>query len=185
MTTGSTNATLPMTIQGESRSAHYEAYGLLENHIREVRVKNNFPSIIISLAMAMLLAPISLVGCGGEVSFTTASLSEATMTTGVDADFRPLNVTNAFTPDTPVIYCSVKVSNAPPDTEIRADWIYIKGEAEDLTDYLIDSVILTAEGTQYIKESLISPDEGWPRGDYKVVLYVDGKEELTVPFSVR
>jgi len=148
-------------------------------------MKNIPSSIGIILVMALLLAAVSLIGCGGEVSFTTASLSEATMTTGVDADFRPLNVTNTFATDTPVIYCSVKLSNAPDDTEIKADWIYITGGAVGLTDYLIDSVILTAGGTQYLSESLTSPDEGWPSGDYKIVMYINGKEELTVPFSVQ
>ena len=147
-------------------------------------MKNIPLSICTILVVALLLSSVSMIGCAGEVGFTTASLSEATMTTGVDADFRPLNVTNTFAPDTPVIYCSVKLSNAPDDTEIRSDWIYIKGELA-LKEHLIDSAILTAGGTQYLSESLTSPDEGWPRGDYKIVMYINDKEELTVPFSVQ
>ena len=141
-------------------------------------------TVAVVLAASLLLA-MPLVGCGGEISFTTASLSEATMCKSVDeTTMEPIETTDVFTPDTTEIFCSVKLSNAPPDTEIKAEWIYVAGEAEDLSNYLIDEVSLTAEGG-YIGFSLDSPDTGWPRGEYKVVLYLDGKESSTVPFTVE
>jgi len=142
-------------------------------------------SLIIGVAAVLILAAIPLMGCEGEVSFTTASLSEATMTTAVDENMQPLDTTDVFAPDTQEIFCSVKLSNAPPDTEIKAEWVYIQGEVEDLTNYLIDEWSTTADDTRYISVSIIRPYDGWPKGDYKVVLYVDGKEELSVPFYVR
>ncbi len=102
-----------------------------------------------------------------------------------ETTMKPIEVADVFAPDTPEIFCSVKLSNAPDDTEVKAEWIYVSGEAEDLSNYLIDEVSLTADGTRHLSFSLIRPDEGWPRGDYKVVLYVDGKEQLSVPFIVE
>jgi len=139
------------------------------------------PLFIASIISASLLLAISLTAC--EV--TTASLSEATMCRSVDSDMRPVDATDIFTTDIPEIFCSVKLSSAPPDTEVKAEWIYVQGELEGTENYLIDDYTLTAEGTLYLGFSLIEPDAGWPKGEYKVILYVDGKEKLSVPFTVQ
>ncbi len=94
------------------------------------------------------------------------------------------HATGVFAPGTPEIYCSAILSNAPPDTEIKAEWVYIQGEA-DATNALITDSSVTADGTRYVYFSMTAPDTGWPRGNYKVVLYIDGKEQLSVPFSVQ
>ena len=137
-------------------------------------------TLIIVVVMAVLLT-----GCEAEVSFTTASLNEATMCTGIDDDLRPVGITDVFHVDTPEIFCTMKISSAPPDTEIKAEWIYVKGEVEDLTDYVIGEWSTEAGDSRYMYASLTCPDKGWPRGSYKVVMYVNDKEELSVPFTVE
>ncbi len=144
-----------------------------------------YPILIIAIIITSLLLAMPLAGCEGEVSFTTASLSEATMCQSVDKDMRPVNAISVFNADTPKIFCSVKLSNAPPDTEIKAEWIYIEGEVEDLNNFMIDDWSATTEGTHYISTSMTRPYDGWPRGEYNIVLYVDGEEKLSVPFTVK
>jgi hypothetical protein len=140
---------------------------------------------IASIIVASLLLAISLTACEAGVSVTTASLSEATMCQSVDEDMRPIDATDVFTTDTPEIFCSVKLSHAPSDTDVKAEWIYVQGELEGTENYLIGDYSLTAEGTLYLSFSLTKPDAGWPKGEYKVILYVDGKEKLSVPFTVQ
>ena len=53
------------------------------------------------------------------------------------------------------------------------------------TNYLIDANSITTDGTLYLGFSLNRLGEAWAKGDYKIVLYVDGKQELSVPFCVR
>ncbi len=143
------------------------------------------PSIfIVATLVASLLLAIPLAGCEGEISFTTASLSEVTMCLSVDEEGRPVSTTALFATDAPEIYTSAKLSNAPPDTEVKLKWIYIKGEA-DVSDYLIDETSRITEGSGYFSGSLTRPADGWPRGDYKVVWYVDGKEKLSLYFTVN
>ncbi len=137
------------------------------------------------LSVLLLTLSVPLAGCSGEVSFTTASLSEATMCLDVDADSRPVDPTSQFAPDTPEIFCSVKLSNAPPNTEVLSEWVYVRGEVEELTDHVIDTFAVTTDGTRYLQFSMTMPDAGWPLGEYALVLYVDGKEEVSVPFTVR
>jgi len=141
------------------------------------------------LARMLVIAIVSAAmpcaaGCEGEVSFTTAKLSEATMAQGVNDENKPVNPTNTFAPDSPQIWCSVKLSNAPEDTEVNSIWIYVGGELEDVTDFEIDQFSVVTDGTRYISFSMNRPDNGWPRGDYELGLYVDGKESETLPFSV-
>ena len=138
------------------------------------------PLFIACIIVASLLLAISLTACDEEVS-----LSEATMCRSVDGDMRPIDATDVFTTDTPEIFCSVRLSYAPADTEVKAEWIYVQGELEGTENYLIDDYSLTAEGTVYLSFSLTKPEAGWPKGEYKVILYVDGEEKLSVPFTVQ
>ena len=136
------------------------------------------------LFLATVVGFTPLVGCDGEVSFTTASLSAATMAKGTDSDSQPVGPTDQFEIDTPEIFCSVKLSNAPNDTEVLSEWVYIKGELEGVTDHVIDTFPVVTDGTRYLEFSMERPDGGWPVGAYELVLYVDGKEKVAVPFTV-
>jgi len=138
------------------------------------------------MLVTSLLSALILLSVGCEVSFTTAKLSEATMALGVTDDNKPVNATTVFSPDTEEIFCSVKLSNAPDHTEVTSVWVYVGGEVEGLTNYEIDSYSTVTEGTRYINFSLPrAADTGFPKGDYKIVLYVDGKESVALPFTVR
>jgi hypothetical protein len=141
--------------------------------------------VIVCIFIALFLIAVPLTGCEAEVSFTTASLSEARMSTGVDNDLRPVGLTDVFHKDTPEIFCTFKISNAPSDTEVKAVWIYIEGELKDLKDHVIGEWSTEAGNSRYIYASLTRPNNGWPLGSYKVVMYVDDKEELSVPFTVK
>ena len=138
------------------------------------------------LLVVLLLAIVALAaGCSGEVSFTTAKLSEGTMALGIDDDTKPVNPTTVFSPEAEEIFCSVKLSNSPQDTEVNSTWIYVQGELEDTENYEIDSYAVTTDGTRYLQFSMSRPANGFPRGEYKLVLSIDGKEELNLPFTVE
>ncbi len=136
------------------------------------------------LLLSSLIAAALPAGCSGEVSFTTAKLSEATMCLGVDGENKPLNATSTFGVNTPEIFCSVKLSNAPDETEIGSEWVYVKGELSGYDNTVIDTLVLTANGTQYIQFSMPRPQAGWPVGEYKLNLYINGTEETSLPFTV-
>jgi len=137
----------------------------------------------LSFILAMVLLPATLIfstGCEGEVSFTTAELSEATMALGVDNQNKPVDPTNVFKPGTEEIFCSARLSNAPSDTEINSVWIYVTAD-----NYEIDSFAINTDGNRYLQFSMNRPTSGWPEGDYKLVLYIDGEEAVSLPFSVQ
>ena len=142
------------------------------------------------LVCGLVTLVVVLAGCqGGGIGFPgtgggKASLSNATMCKSVDLETgEPLEKADTFTPATQVIYCSVKVSNATPDTQIGDEWLYLpSGDEEGL---LISDWSTTMEGTRYVPLSITRPENGWPEGNYRVVFYLDDEEVLSVPFTVE
>lgn len=154
-------------------------------------MKDSF-SLIVGVAVILMLATVPLVGCAEEeeVSPPTGLLREATMARGVDNNNRPVNPTGVFSTDAEGLFCSFKITDAPPGTEIKADWVYVGGEIEEEIgkNRTIETMNAIAEGTCYThvaKSYLGGPDRQWPRGDYEVVLYVNGEKQVSVPFSIE
>lgn len=109
-----------------------------------------------------------------------ASLSEATIAKSVDTYNRPVVKRDSFYDDITTIYCSVKLSNAPDNTEIKTEWIYL-GEDEKL---IISEESLLRNGTCYVCFEKGQPFGGWLLGDYEVKLYLNGEEEVVLPFRI-
>mgnify|MGYP001107471737 CR=1 FL=1 len=145
-----------------------------------------FSILITAVVVLVAMLIIPLAGCEGEVSVTTASLSEATVCKSVNPQTQePGEKTDVFPPNAEVFYCSVKLSNAPANTEVSAQWIFVQGEIEE-KNVLIDETSITTDGTRYVGFSLThDPSALWPKGDYIVKLFLDGKEKITMPFRVQ
>jgi hypothetical protein len=137
-----------------------------------------------TIAILLVISVMLSFGAECSSSFTTASISEATMALGVDSYAKPINPTNQFYTDTPTIYCSAKYSNAPADTEINSIWVYQQGEL-GLTNCEIGSYAMTVEGTGYLYFYMDRPNNGWPLGEYKLVLYLDGEQAASLPFTIQ
>jgi len=108
------------------------------------------------------------------------SLNEATIAESVDSYNRPVVKRDSFYDDIGTIYCSVKLSNASDNTEIKTEWIYL-GEDERLT---IREESLIKSGTCYVCFEVGQPFGGWLLGNYEVKLYLNEKEEVSLPFRI-
>lgn len=122
----------------------------------------------------------------GEASPSAATLSDVTMCTSLDLlTDKPLDNVDVFPSDISKIFCSVKVNDADFNTVIRGRWTYISGELENLKGKVIYDPSTKAEGREYISFSIgIQPGKQLPTGQYNITLFVDDKEQATVPFSV-
>ena len=139
------------------------------------------PVLVLAAAVAGVFP-----GCNVQIQCSSASLKSATMCTRVDPSTKaPVAKTDVFTPDTAKIYCSVGLANAGPDTEVKAEWVYVRGEDAALTNHVVADSSVKAEGTRDIAFSIERPDDGWPRGDYCVKLYLNGEQKITAPFAVK
>ena len=113
------------------------------------------------------------------------SLTEAAMASEVDSLDVPTKTASLFKDDISTIYCTARLSNAPPNTEIRAEWIYVGGERSDLLNSILYENSVIESGTSRIKFSQNKrASGGWPLGKYEVVLYLNGERAKVVPFSI-
>lgn len=87
-----------------------------------------------------------------------------------------------FTNTKDIIYATAEIGDAPKNTNIKAAWYYlgIKGE-----EVLVNSKEKILTGPQNMIFAIRKPSKGpWPTGRYEIRLYVNGKENLSVPFTI-
>lgn len=157
--------------------------------------RNNGYRLAIQIIMLLGLATLPFIGCGkNEASPSGGTVSEVTMTTAVDQNDRPLNPTSVFPTDADVFICSFKLSSFPVGSKVKAEWIYVGGDPEVEAQIGRNQVIevqtgtITEEGSGYTATAYQRPplpDYRWPKGDYKVVIYVDDQEKASVSFKVE
>jgi hypothetical protein len=122
----------------------------------------------------------------GQAAASAVTLSDATTCAGIDRlTGKPIAATGIFPNDALSIYCSVKVSGAQFNDQVKARWTYISGELTGVKDRKIAESAVKVEGREYISFSF-GPKAGqpFPMGDYSLGLYVDDRELVNLPFKV-
>jgi hypothetical protein len=145
-----------------------------------------------AILVILALVAIPLTGCVKVVyetpasqepsspSSQQASLSEATICKSVNlTTMAPIERADVFPPDFDIIYCSVKLSNAPSNTQVKVQWF------DNNNQQLLEKTI-TADGTRYIASSITRATAApFTTGNYSVKLFLNGKEQVTVPFTLQ
>lgn len=95
------------------------------------------------------------------------------------------NPTKTFS-TTDVFYAVADLNNAPQGTKVEAKWTAVNAaDTEPNLEFQTQSLDITEQsfsGTIYFQ---LSNDEGWPTGQYKVDLYLNGALAQTAEFSVQ
>jgi hypothetical protein len=150
----------------------------------------SLPLLVIILFTAVMLVS----SCGGGNSPAgspsgNSTITEGVMTTSVDDGSKPTGgVKTTFPLNTTVIYCSFKVSGVAKEDMIKATWIYVGGATPDKANTMLNEtydIVQAPEASYYLAFYFDKPVEGWYKGDYKVVLSINNKEKLSVPFKVE
>jgi hypothetical protein len=157
--------------------------------LREVYVNKNF-WLLFRVVIVLILATVLVAGCAKKYTVEDGVISEVTMATAVDNEGRPINPTDVFTVDTKALYCSFKLFHFPLGTKIKAEWMIMAGQAAVgvSKSTLLQTNNGTVEGDGYTYVEMQLPDYAgvkWPRGGYKVILYVGDEEKTTVSFRVE
>ena len=114
-------------------------------------------------------------------SFTTANLADLKMASDVQ-DNLPVTVTNVFETNSPMIYATGTLKNAPEGTLLKAEWYYIESSPETFID---SSTLTSVDVNTSFSFSLSIPDDGWPSGNYEVRFFVDDTASDILAFSVN
>lgn len=122
--------------------------------------------------VSVVLAAFIMNSC----SFTTAHFKDVKMCTQLSDDACSSD-NPVFATSDPVIYVSCNVANAPSDTKVNFAWYYTTGERIEID---VAAVTLEDGGNLPVYSSLSAPDEGWPPGDYEVIVSIEGFEDKAV-----
>ena len=139
------------------------------------------------LAALMIISLTVIPGCakvnpGGKV---VLPVSDTTLAAAVDSESRPVNATNTFTVATETIYISLKLNNAPANTQVMARMTYLNGEAPGRANSTMFSQTLSGQGTKYLAFTVKPPPGGFPQGNYQVSISANGQDQASLPFSVQ
>jgi hypothetical protein len=136
---------------------------------------------LIAILAVIALFIVLAIANGGEFNFSTANVSQPAMASTVDSvTMQPINKTSVFTAQSPIIYATVYVQNAPTETKIKAKWTYVDSKID------IGTVSFqTTQTNQYVAFNLTRPNNGFPVGSYTVDIYLNDKLKETIKFTVN
>ena len=91
-----------------------------------------------------------------------------------------------FTPDTPKIVLHAKILDMPAGTKLTAAWIAVKTDVAPANYEIISADVETklTAASDDAEFFLTKPDAGWPMGDYKVDLSINGQVATSVSFKI-
>ena len=135
-------------------------------------MKSNKISLLLIVA-ALLFA---ILACGG--SFSTANINKAWMATDVEGN-HPATV---FSQEA-IFYAMVDLQNAPDDTILKAIWTVVNAEGTDPNLVLDESEITSGDALVHFQ--LENTDYLWPKGQYKVDIYLNDTLNQTLTFEVQ
>ncbi len=91
-----------------------------------------------------------------------------------------------FATDTPAIYISADLADVETGSTVTVSWVSVDSGRVAPPNYEIDSVNLDIGMIDnHVNSSLSKPNAGWPVGDYRVDLAVDGEVADSVEFAVE
>jgi len=142
----------------------------------------------IVFSLLLLMSVIVSTGCfkyvpGGKPSLPI--VSDATLATDIDSQSKPVSAANAFTVTTEVIYLSLKLNNAPANTQVMAKLTYLGGEAANLANSSMFNSSQSGQGNGYLAFAMKAPQGGFPQGNYQVAVSANGQDQVSIPFSVQ
>jgi hypothetical protein len=125
---------------------------------------------------ALAVAALAMAISACSVISGASSVDDIVLTTTLDADFCPIDEINTFSSNG-AFYCSLKVTNLRTGSTVTSRWYYGEGFIEEI-NYQVQS-----GGDGCVGFELTSPNP-WPRGGYRVEIYLDGNLERMATFTV-
>ena len=137
-------------------------------------MKNRY--VVLLAVLSLMISSLACAALSTELGLTNLRMA-------LDQDAK--NPTTTFAP-TDVFYAVADLANAPQGTKVEAKWTAVNAtDTEPNLEFQTQTLDITEEsfsGTIYFQ---LSNDEGWPTGQYKVDLYLNGTLAQSAEFSVQ
>lgn len=110
---------------------------------------------------------------------TGVKLQNVAVGLGLDQDQRIQSPTSTIKPDVPELFLSVETRNVTQETAVDVHWIYLG------TNDVVEGPTQKIAEDRRMGFSLTRPTKGWPAGQYRVVILLNGREAGSVDFSAQ
>jgi len=140
-------------------------------------------SVPFAVAASPMAAPASSQSSPQSPSPKLVSLvsCEAVASPGLS----PINVTDTFDATTPELHVLAKVEGAVPGTKLKGIWSVLGQPGGSDRKINATEAEFGQEGGDTVHFLVEKPEGGWPAGNYRFDLYINGKTAGNIAFSVR
>jgi len=101
-----------------------------------------------------------------------------------DDNGKPGDSTTSFGPSDRTVRCVINLNKAKEGTKLRFVWV-----AQDVTGYSRNDQIKEIDYTTQPDENLVhghlTYSKDWPKGDYRVEVYINGALDKTIDYTVE
>ncbi len=133
--------------------------------------------VVVAAIAVLLIAGGGIIGFNFD--FTTARIMDLNTSTGINEQTsEPVDITDTFAPDSPVIYVTGTIRNAPQGTGIQAIWVHVDSNSS------VDGPVLQIEGSRWFSFVLTRGDRDFPIGNYQAKILLNGRQVRAVKFKV-
>lgn len=100
-----------------------------------------------------------------------------------DGNGDPGEETDTFSSSDRTIHCVVRLAEAKSKTKLKFSWWIV--EAEGSENQKIKDIEYTTRALENVVHAHLTLPQDWPKGKYKVEVYVNGNLEGTVGYTVK
>lgn len=143
-------------------------------------VKQPASPTLAPIAAAPTAAPKAAAPTSAPAVATSGpKVANASFGLGQTPDQKIVNATDTFKPDTPEIFLSFATSGVKSDTAVDATWVHVPSGST------LKGPTVRVSEDRWVGYSLTKPTAGWPEGQYKVVIALNGVEAGSPGFTVK
>ena len=100
-----------------------------------------------------------------------------------DGSGQPGDHTNTFAPGDRTIHCVATLKEAKAGTEMKFSWWIV--DADGTQNKKVKDIDYTTKALENVIHGHLSLPQDWPKGKYKVEVYVNGNLDKTVNYTVQ
>lgn len=112
-------------------------------------------------------------------------ISDALTLAYTDKEKNTVDITGKFASSIEEIWVNARIYNAPAGTELGLKWVLVRSDDAIYADQLLKEDKVTIEGTTPIFAAFKRGEKEMIKGDYAVIIALDGKDKVTLPFRVK
>jgi hypothetical protein len=140
-------------------------------------MRHHFRALMVLLVAAGLGAACSRPAAAPPATQSVVRVTDVDLGLGLGPDKQVRDKTDSFSPSE-TIYVSVRTEVASPSATLKARWSFQDGQVVQES-----SQTIAPTGTA-VTEFHVSNPAGWPKGSYKVEVFLNGSSVETESFKV-